>query len=109
VIDMETEAHNRYVLGAQIQMGLERKLAKMQIAGTHEADCLVWGLFPHLCPSSPLAPYLEKWTQGRPLGPRVPGQPEGGRCATFLGVSLSKTMSFSKNSVLKGSRCPFVI
>lgn len=109
MIDMKMAAHSRYVFWVNIQMSLKRKLAKMQTVGTHEAVCLVWGLFPCQCPSPPLAPYLEKWAQGRLFGPWVPGQPEGGRCATFLGASLSKTMSFSKNSVLKGSRCPFVI
>lgn len=53
--------------------------------------------------------YLEKWAQERPLGPWVPGQPGRGRFATFLGESTSKTISFSKNSLLTDSRCPFVI
>ena len=53
--------------------------------------------------------YLEKWAQERPLGPWVPGQPGRGHFATFLGESTSKTISFSKNSVLTDSRCLFVI
>lgn len=109
VIDMETAAHSRHTIFCiNIQINLERKLANRQTA---ETLCGEGGLSPCLYLSPPLAPYLEKQTQGRPLVPWVPGQPGGRRCATFLGASISKTISFSfsKNSVLKGSRWPFVI
>lgn len=107
--NMEMAAYSRHaIFCVNIQINLERKLANRQTA---EALCGGGGLSPCLCLSPPLAPYLEKQTQERPLVPWVPGQPAGRRCATFLGASISKTISFSfsKNSVLKGSRWPFVI